>query len=697
MRIRQRLIAGTPGMVLAMTLTLLVGGPSAADSGSGAEETRYAFERGLFVTAERALNRGHTEAFERARETLADYPLAPYLDYRRLARNLGRAEPDAVREFLEHHGDTPLADRLYANYLRHLGEESEWDTLLEMVDDQRSMGVTQDCHRRQALLDRGEDDAALEDIESIWLHGHSRPSACDPALDAWRDADGLTSELAMQRFALAMDAGQTGLARYLRRYLDRDDEAWAERWLNLRERPRRVARADFDAGDHPQAGPMAEDAWKRWIRSDLDAALDAWQERAANGPATLDSDGRNAVAHALGLRLAVRYRDEAPEFLAGLDEEVFDAQLRQWQVRVALRAGDWETVRDAVRAMPRETREEAQWHYWFARAEEALGNADSARDHYERAATERNFHGFLAADRIGQPYRIGHRRADLDNGLRVRVRNQPAMLRMRELLRLDRHAEARREWQHAVARMDNDERVAAAHEFAEWGWYDRAIFTVARARQWDDVELRFPLAFDDLIVAGARDQGIDPAWAMAVARQESAFLHDVRSHAGALGIMQIMPATGRNIASAAGVQVNSDWDILEPANNARLGTYYLGRNQERFGGHGLLSTAAYNAGAHRVRQWLPEDGETLDADIWAELIPFSETRKYIRRVYAYRILYAVRLGQEPPSMASLLYPVTAESHLAEARQAHLREVHGGDDIALNRGYCGFPGGGAAPC
>ncbi len=697
MRIRQRLIAGTPGMVLAMTLTLLVGGPSAADSGSGAEETRYAFERGLFVTAERALNRGNTEAFERARETLADYPLAPYLDYRRLARNLGRAEPEAVREFLDRHGDTPLADRLYANYLRHLGEESEWDTLLAMVDDQRSMGVTQDCYRRQALLDRGEDDAALEDIESIWLHGHSRPSACDPALDAWRNADGLTGELAMQRFALAMDAGQTGLARYLRRYLDRDDEAWAERWLELRERPRRVAQADFDADDHPQASPMAEDAWKRWVRSDLDAALEAWEERAADGPATLDEDGRHAVAHALGLRLAVRYRDEAADFLAGLDEAVFDTQLRQWQVRVALRAGDWQTVRDAVRAMPQETREEAQWRYWFARAEEALGNDDSARRHFEQAASGRDFHGFLAADRLGQPYRIGHRRAELDNGVRVRVSNDPAMLRMRELLRLDRYAEARREWQHAIARMDDEERVAAARDFAEWGWHDRAIFTVARARHWDDIELRFPLAFDDLIVAGAREQGIDPAWAMAVARQESAFLQDVRSGAGALGIMQIMPATGRNIASAAGVQVNSDWDILDPANNARLGTYYLGRNQERFGGHGLLSTAAYNAGAHRVRQWLPEGDETLDADIWAELIPFSETRNYIRRVYAYRILYAVRLGQEPPSLASLLYPVTAESRLDESRQAHLRELHGTDDIALNRPYCGFPGSSTEHC
>ncbi|WP_018871763.1 transglycosylase SLT domain-containing protein [Thioalkalivibrio sp. ALJ16] len=659
-----------------------------------AEDDRYVFERSLFLLAERALNRGDMTAYRAARSTLIGYPLTPYLDYRELARNLGRADPGAVREFVREHPDTPLSGRLYSSYLNYLADEKQWSRYLDFIDDDRSLSVTQDCHRRQALLETGERDAALEDMESIWLHGQSRPSACDAALKAWRDADRLTDALAWDRFALAMEAGQNGLASYLRRYLAADDRPWAEHWLRLASQPARVAEVDFGGEDHRAAEAMLEQAFTRWVRQDLDAALEAWEQ--VGEALGLGSEAAGRVQHALALRLALRYRPEALGFMAQLDADVFDTQLRQWQVRSALYEGDWETVMDAIRAMDREVRSEAAWQYWFARALEQTESLEAARGFYERAARERNFYGFLAADRLDQPYRIGHEALAIDDERRTATRQHAGMQRMHELVRLDRYAEARREWTHAVGRMDADELAAAARSFADWGWHDRAIFTAARARAWDDIELRFPLAFQDLIVGGAREQAIDPAWAMAIARQESAFLHDVRSGAGALGVMQVMPATGRSIASAAGVRVASDWDILDPATNARLGTYYLRRNLDRFGGHSMLSTAAYNAGAHRVRSWLPED-RALDPDIWAELIPFSETRDYVRRVFAYRILYAVRLGQEPPSLSTLMYPVTPQDRLASSREQHLASLQGPQGIVLSRAFCDAPGYTDTPC
>ncbi|MFO7954543.1 MAG: transglycosylase SLT domain-containing protein [Thioalkalivibrio sp.] len=682
MRLSRNVFAGLAGLLLSLAAVLPV---------AAAEEDRYVFERSLFLLAERALNRGDMTAYRAARSTLTGYPLTPYLDYRELARNLGRADPDAVRDFVREHDDTPLAARLRGSYLTHLAREEQWGDylgFLEATGEEWSLPVEQDCNRRQALLKTGEREAALEDMESIWLHGHSRPSACDPPLDAWRDAGGLTAELAWDRFELAVKAGQTGLARYLRRYLDADDRPWAEHWLDLAARPARVVDVDFQAGDHRSAEALVERAFTRWVRQDLDAALEGWEE--AGGGLGLSAAAAGRIQHALALRLALRYRPEALGFMARLEPEVFDTQLRQWQVRAALYERDWETVLDAIRAMDRDVRDEAAWQYWYARALEQTDSLEAARRFYERAARERNFHGFLAADRLGQPYRIGHQPLVLEDGRRDAMREHAGVQRMRELVRLDRNAEARREWTHAVAEMDTAELEAAARTFADWGWHDRAIFTAARARNWDDIELRFPLAFDNLIVAGAREQAIDPAWAMAIARQESAFLHDVRSGAGALGIMQVMPATGRSIASAAGVQVTSDWDILDPATNARLGTYYLRRNLDRFGGHSMLSTAAYNAGAHRVRSWLPED-RAMDPDIWAELIPFSETRDYVRRVFAYRILYAVRLGQEPPSLSTLMYPVTPQDRLAASRERHLTELPGDEGISLSRAFCDAPG------
>lgn len=669
-------------LCLALASATVNAQPDGADSG-------FSLERGLFLLAERALTNNDERSFLTTRQVLTGYPLLQYLDYRRLARNLNAASPDEVAAFLDAYGDGPLAQLLRNSYLDHLAKEKRWRDFLRFAAYEGPMSTERRCFHKQALLQTGQREQALADVESIWLHGRSQPNACDPVFDAWRAENRLTTELAWQRLELAMAADQTGLARYLRRYLSAADRPWADRWLELEANPERVTRTGFAAGDHQAAGHMLERAFLRLIRRDVDGALSAWN--AHGNRLGLDTEQKARVQNALALRLAVRAMPEALPFKATLPDTAFDDQLRQWQLRAALRDRDWSTVVKAVDGMGPETQTNAQWQYWRGRALEQLGQTGEAQRAYRMAARERNFHGFLAADRLGQPYRIGHEPLAVPADLRQQVARLPAMQRMRELLLLERFPEARREWTHMINGLSPAEQEAAARLFADWGWHDRAIFTVARAQSWGDIDLRFPLAFTDLILDGSRHQNIDPAWAMAVARQESAFLHDVRSSAGALGIMQIMPATGRAVAGAAGVRIRNNNDILNPTNNTRIGTYYLRRNLDNFGGHSMLSTAAYNAGAHRVRSWLPENGQ-VDPDIWAELIPFRETRDYVQRVFAYRVIYAVRLGITPPSLNTLLFPVTPQDRLAQARETHLTRLglYGGEQLATHD-FCDAPG------
>lgn len=655
----------------------------------------FSLERSLFLIAERALTQQDERGLIATREVLEEYPLLQYLEYRLLARNLSAAEPESIAEFLENHADGPLAGMLRNSYLDHLAKERDWRAFLRFAGDGTNLSTERTCFRMQALLNTGSLPAALDGIENIWLHGRSQPKACDAALNAWRAEGGLTSELAWQRLELAIAANQPALARYLRRYLAPTDSPWADRWLELEANPERLLQAGFRAGDHPVASRIVESAFQRWVPRDLEQALATWRTHGQR--LDLEPEHQNRIQHAIALRLAVRKHPETLTFMASLPDATFDDQLRQWQVRAALHNQDWNTVLRAVDGMDPETQAEAPWQYWRGRALERTGNQDAALAAYRLAAQERNFHGFLAADRLGQPYRIGHEPLQVSAEVLDRIAHHPSILRMRELVLLERFPEARREWSHAIDRMSPAEQEAAARLFSEWGWHDRAIFTVARARSWGDIDLRFPLAFDDLILAGARDQEIDPAWAMAIARQESAFLHDVRSGAGALGIMQIMPATGRSVASAAGVRIRTNADILKPENNTRLGTYYLRRNLDGFGGHSMLSTAAYNAGAHRVRQWLPENG-AMEPDIWAELIPFHETRDYVQRVFAYRIIYAVRLGLTPPSLDTLLFPVTPLDRLAQSRESHLASLGiVGPALVSTRDFCDAPGYTSARC
>jgi soluble lytic murein transglycosylase len=229
---------------------------------------------------------------------------------------------------------------------------------------------------------------------------------------------------------------------------------------------------------------------------------------------------------------------------------------------------------------------------------------------------------------------------------------------MSELYALGRIIDARREWFHMVKRLDDEELRATARILADWGWIDRAIFTAARARYWDDLELRFPLRHRTLVDRYADERQLDPAWVYGVLRQESAFTADVRSSAGAVGLMQLMPATARRVAREYKMAAPSDKALIDPETNISLGTGYLRMMLDDLSSNRILATAAYNAGPHRVKRWLPPD--TMDADIWIELIPFRETRLYVQRVMAYAAIYERRLGETPTRLSKRMRDIRAK-------------------------------------
>jgi len=663
-----------------------------AGSASASTDTRLDQQRALFKTTEEALTRGDRGTFQKGLDALSDYPLYSYLLYADLESRLNRAGAKEVRTFLDAHGDTPHGERLRHAWLTRLAREGRWGDLVRDYNP-RNGSTTLSCHHRQALLKLDRPDEAFKDLDAIWLNGRSLPDVCNPVLDAWRNAGKLTPDLAWGRFELALEAGQPSLARYISRYLPESERPWADRWLNLYTQPTRITRTDWTADAHPKATAMFTQAWTRLARQDPEQALFLWKKHAQ--AQHLPADAALALERTLALRLTLRIGGDSIPHLSTLPEHIFDAQLREWQVRAGLAAGDWQVVNDAIDAMAPHQSKDYPWQYWKARALEALGQPDAARPLYEALAVERNFYGFMAADRAGLPYRIGHRPLSASASRIRALAERPAMQRAREWLALERGIDARREWERTLAGLDTADLKAASVLAHSWDWHDRAIFAAARAGEFDDMDLRFPLAHARLVMEQSARQGINPAWALAVARQESAFMQDARSHAGALGLMQVMPDTGRAMAQHVNLRLGHPHQLLDPEVNVPIGTYYLRRNLDRFGGHPILSTAAYNAGAHRVSGWLPREG-AMEADIWAELIPFPETRGYVRRVLAYQVIYEMRLGLPPTRISSLLPPVTAQSDLEASRVAH-NERWGNGDLTAFTQVCDAPGYEEIPC
>jgi len=290
------------------------------------------------------------------------------------------------------------------------------------------------------------------------------------------------------------------------------------------------------------------------------------------------------------------------------------------------------------------------------------GKTEQANPIFEALSGNRSFYGFLAADMLQKDYALNHDELSVDEEVYNSVKTLPAIERTRELLALDRQLNARREWYAASKHFDHDEILAAAQLAHEWQWHDRAILAMAKAKQWDDLTIRFPVEHKSHVMQQAQNTDIDPAWIFAMMRQESAFMSDAQSPVGALGLMQLMPGTAKSVARKLKQSRPSKTSLFDPEKNIELGTAYLQQVFKQLDENPVLAIAAYNAGPHRVKRWLPD--KDMPADIWIEMVPFKETRQYLKNVLAYTVIYADKLGIEDMRMQQRM-PVIQKDKAAE--------------------------------
>ncbi len=626
---------------------------------SGADADHLLEQRQAFVEAERALKRGDRRRYEALLNDLHDYPLYPYLLYTELRQRIARADSDEINDFLDTHADTPLAPRLRRAWLKDAYRKKRWEEVIQAY--QPTTNAAMQCRYLHALHETGEVEKALEQVPKLWLASYSQPPACDPIFAAWRSAERLTSTLAWARIRLAMKAGRTGLARYLSRYLPENERYLVDLWRRVRNHPSTVLKHRLFRNEHPIVNEILVYGVARWARRAPDKAAQAWgdlQPRYA-----FSDDQVAAVQRAIGLRYARRDDGEALRWLESVDERWADDRLREVGAITALRDRQWEQALDWIDRLEAAGQGEPRWRYWRARSLTELGEGRAAMQILSELAGQRSFYGFMAADHADLPYSLNESplpiaESEIDDAGWI-----PGVRRAREFFLLGRTVDARREWHHTTRYMAPRQLAAAAALAHRWGWHDRAILTLGRTGHLDDLELRFPLAFHEPVVRQAQQQAIDPAWVFAVMRQESAFSPDAHSPAGAMGLMQLLPRTARQVARKTNTRYRSHRQLYNADLNIRLGSAYLRRLLDQLDEHPALATAAYNAGPHRVKKWLPENSD-MPSDVWIESVPFRETRNYLKRVFAYTAIYEQRLGQEPTRLTKRLAPVP--SRLGEA-------------------------------
>ncbi len=606
-------------------------------------------QRTQFRAALAAREAGDQAEYARLGAALVDYPLRYYLEYQDLSERFGKGVTESeLRAFLARHGRSVLGEKLRASWLYSLARDNDWQTYLEIYHPEVDNTVLH-CYHAQALLNAGAPEQwAVNEARDLWLVGHSQPNKCDPVFEYLYQNDLISNEMVWQRIYLAMEEGNTRLAGFLAKRLDNADQRRVALWQAIWHSPERHL-TDFNMEDNRLARRILRDGLLRLARKDPPAAHRLWPDFRKRYAFT-ESD-RAEISREIALAAARKELPQAAAWLRALDKAHVNEAVCAARVRLAMLARDWKEMRAALELMPATDKVNYQWRYWHARALEETGQKEKAKQLFRELAKVRDYYGFLAADRVGQPYSMVNKPTPFESrDINALYQKYPGVLRAREFFLVGgMQPEARREWRYETGRMSKREQAVAAVLARQWGWFDQAIATAAQAGIYDDLEVRFPVAFSEFFHAGAESQGLDLAWVYGIVRRESAFMHDARSHAGALGMMQLMPATGRHTAQKIGLELEDTRDILDLETNIRLGTGYLRQMLDRFDGDYMLASAAYNAGPGRIKRWLKEHA-CLPADLWAELIPFEETREYVRRVLEYTAVFEHRLGRKVQPM-----------------------------------------------
>jgi soluble lytic murein transglycosylase len=614
-------------------------------------------QRSIFTLARAAFAAGDAVAFHELRAQLSDYPLVAYLDYPALIAQLPSLPYEQVDNFLNTWSGTYLAERLEREWLTELARQELWGDIQRYHNPENSTTVLS-CHALRARLEAG-DRSALSDVSPLWNVGRSQPNECDPLFESWLAEGFLTPDIAWDRFRKLLQARQHNLANYIARLMPSREQALAELYLSIDNDPTRLPGNEGLRIIGPETREITLHGIRRLALTDAPLALQTLAEY--RDIHTLDESETLALQRDITLRLLLQgFVSEAENLLhdtPGLATETLVGTV----LREAMRYQDWPRIAAWLNRLPADAQESERWQYWRARTLELEGTSESliqARVIHAKLAQTRSFYGFLSSDKLGLNYEFVERPVQVSTAEMLALYDQPAIVRAYELFHIDDEINARNEWQHATRGMTQQQVISSGKLANSWGWYRNSIQAMIQASHWDDLQLRFPLAYHDLFTAAASEYQIQTPFLFAVARQESAFMQDVSSPAGARGLMQLMPGTARQTAGRIGLQI-SEQDLFNPDINIALGSRYMAELLAEFNGNRILATAAYNAGPNRVKQWLERSAANpLPLDMWIETIPFFETRAYVQNVLAYSVIYGYRMG-------------TATSFLTEEEQTSM--------------------------
>ncbi|MFL6672130.1 MAG: transglycosylase SLT domain-containing protein [Massilia sp.] len=614
-------------------------GPTPAIDAQGDDET--------FLLLREAARLNDSARANALASRLPNYAIGSYVDYYRLKPRLREASPDEIRGFLAKYDGSAIADRLRNDWLLQLAAMRDWANF----DRELPLFVKNDDYqvRLYALLSRalkGEKVAAEAREQLVSPPGYGDAGATLVAQLAQSGQFTINDLLAQLR--LAGETHATGPARRTAVLLGASDTRAAQ------------------AVDVP-AIAMARGIGKtrveheiylvaigRMARTSIKLATVALNKNASKLSPEEQAIGWSNIALAASMTLA----PEAWDYWRKAAGAPLSLEQVQWKARMALRRGDWKQLAAAIESMPRPLRADPAWVYWRGRALQSEGAQDEADALFRGIADQNSFYGQLAMEELGQKVSIPPAALPPTPLELAQVSSNPGFRRALKFFSMRLRFEGTREWNWALRDFSERQLLAAAEYARQNNILDRMIDTSGRTRTEFNYAQRFPDPHDDIMHPTAQGLGLDKAWVYGLIRQESRFIADAQSGVGASGLMQVMPSTGKWVATKIGLTDFVHGMLSDLRTNITLGANYMNMVLANQDGSEVLATAAYNAGPSRARAWRATLAAPMEGAVFVETIPFNETRDYVRKVMANATNYAALFTKQPQSIKTRLGTIT---------------------------------------
>lgn len=610
-----------------------------------------------FLRAYQAIKQNNRESIAYYKQKLQNYPLFPYLDFLDFIRHFETTPKQNILTFIHQNKNNHLSHRLKYKWLLWLGKQKQWQTFNQHYSAKEFNSKTLRCLNLQANYQLHKNSSIqTEDtivaMQKFWLTGKPLSKTCRPIAKILLKKHRITGVMIWNNIILAMQKRQINYAKHLSHLLSKKERKIFQAWLKIDKNPKLLAKGLSKKIPLRIQRAIVYSSLKRLSRQDVKLAHQ-WLKKFQKTLPLTPKETRE-LSQYIALKFAYHLPEEAKDALYEVNQSNASQTTLRWQLQIALKYSDWPSVLDTYQLIDEHKQQTPKWQYWYAKALSKTGHPKQAKAIFKKLAKQRNFYGFLSADILDLPYHFNPAPKYQIN-YQPLIKKYAQLQRIPELLAIDWMLNANREWAYLLKHVNPNELQAINYLAHHWKQHNMAIIGAAKNKDWDNIEIRFPTPHKAPVMSSSTQNKIDPAWIYGIMRRESAFSREIRSPVGATGLMQLMPKTAKFIGRKIGVSRHIYQDLTSASSNIQLGSAYLSYLYQKYNNNQIIATAAYNAGPKRVDSWLP--ASPLPADQWVDSIPFTETRKYVKAVSEYTIIFQSLLNKKYHHLSRYMLPV----------------------------------------